>query len=771
MAKRQRDATATPKVKTTKAIAPKATSSKATKVDAPKATPKAATKARATTSKATTPKEQEKAAKKAKKTEKKQLQQENKDEIAQIRLETAEIPPELKVQPSQKDDEDAEVPPARVARKRKLKELTLGANRKFPIGHALATPEPTTISLFHRLAQFPNQGFRKFVGPDGVSLLFCDVCNTPVSMIKQRIQKHLNSVKHARSLAMKLRAEVQSEYDQDVDESKRVYGDTLVKHVTEARMSILYALMQSAVPREKLYTFCELRQILEKGASCTLPRTALEQLIPRIAQREDMKLKSELENVQHAAIIFDGASEVTEVFSIIIRFWDGCIKQRAVSLSWLARNMNATQQATHMISQLGRRIVNPMKLVCATIHDGASVNGACVEELRRHSPNLVDITCVSHTVCLCEKGFHCPTAEVFISDWGTMIASSWRAREKFRELTGQQPLRPARVKWFAKHEVVEQLVLYWPAVVSLVNDDHGYFSPTLREKMRVLLRDKIWMLKQQLALMYDVGRPLIRLCYLQEGDDLLAPLVYDDIFQAMQTMAAVVLNSPELLRLYMPALSTTADRSPEVVQKYLPNLCAVAREYVLHHPNYAYQQVLDDNLPSARGVIEIFSANFLVKYKETMKLWKFCRLFNHNYVKSIEIDALQAEFKVATFPQPLRQHRAELAKEIAVYHQLAQDEDAQDEDEGEEHKELSIQDFWRTKGKSVPTWKTCVEYVSLLQPSSGASERSFSVLRWSFDSQQESTLADYKETSVLIRFNDRAREAERKLLEVDSIDG
>ena len=68
--------------------------------------------------------------------------------------------------------------------------------------------------------------------------------------------------------------------------------------------------------------------------------------------------------------------------------------------------------------------------------------------------------------------------------------------------------------------------------------------------MRVLLRDKIWMLKQQLALMYDVGRPLIRLCYLQEGDDLLAPLVYDDIFQAMQTMAAVVLNSPELLRLY-----------------------------------------------------------------------------------------------------------------------------------------------------------------------------------------------------------------------------
>ena len=218
MAKRQRDATATPKVKTTKARAPKETA-KATKVDAtkvaaPKATPKKATKAKVTTSKATTPKEQEKAAKKAKKTEKKQLQQENEDEIAQIRLETEEIPPELKVQPSRKDDEDAEVPPARVARKRKLKQLTLGANRKYPIGHELATPEPTTISLFHRLAQFPNQGFRKFVGP-GVSLLFCDVCNTPVSMIKQRIQKHLNSPKHARSLAMKLRSEV-SEYDQDV---------------------------------------------------------------------------------------------------------------------------------------------------------------------------------------------------------------------------------------------------------------------------------------------------------------------------------------------------------------------------------------------------------------------------------------------------------------------------------------------------------------------------------------------------------------------------
>lgn len=694
-------------------------------------------------------KEQEKAAKRAKKAEKKEEKQELKDEIAELRRMIATIPTELKITPSKVEEEDQdEVPPARVARGRKQKALSLGKKQKFPIGHKLATPEPTTICAQRRLVQFPNQSLRPHE-EQGVPTLYCEACQTVLSLIKQRIRVHLKTHKHRKGLAEIGQAEaLQKVFDQTAPRpGERVYGDTLPKSVTDSRLHVLRALIQAAVPREKLYAFRELRNLLEKGGSCSLPRNGLDQLIKRVAEGEDFMLKSELENVQFASIIFDGASEVTEVFAVVIRFWDGCIRQRAISMSWLARNMNATQQATHLISQMNRRVVDPQKLICSTIHDGASVNGACVKELQRHSPHIIDITCVSHTVCLCEKGFHCPTALVFLSEWGTMIASSWRSREKFQEMTSQQPLRPARVKWFAMHEVVEQVVHYWPQMNSLIDDDHGCFSSTLREKMRVLLREKRWMLKLELALMYDIGRALIRLCYLQEGDGLLAPLVYDDLQNATSTFTFWILKQKGIL--------VEPETRIQLTQTYLPNLYAIAVEYVAAKKDKTLLQVIDDNLVKAKGVADIFSEHFGgANYQAAMHLWKFCRLFNPNYVKTITIDALEAECKVAVCPQPLRRYRQQLIKEIAVYYGIVQ---------ALEKEVTSLQHFWR-KTENLPTWKICVEFVSLLQPSSGAAERAFAVLRGSFDSQQESTLADYKETSVLIRFNDRARESERKLL-------
>lgn len=318
-----------------------------------------------------------------------------------------------------------------------------------------------------------------------------------------------------------------------------------------------------------------------------------------------------------------------------------------------------------------------------------------------------------------------------------MIAQSWRAREEFRELTGQQALRPARVKWFATQEVVEQLFRYWPAMTEVVTSNHGCYSPTLREKMRVILHDHEWILKLELALLFDVGGPLLRLCYLDEGDDMLAARVYGDILRATACLQALW------------------TKIPEVMEMHFPNLCSVAYDYVIAHPGYTIRQVVTDNLAKAKRVGKTFGDNFFIKYKATTDLWKFCRLFNPHYVKDLDIDQLCAEYDVFInmIPAPLRGHRQGLRKELAMYHAGAI-----------VYLGESIQAFWVTV-EHVPTWKTCAEFIALLQPSSGAAERAFSTLRWSFDAQQESTLSDYKETAVCIRFNDTARDTETRLVE------
>ena len=48
--------------------------------------------------------------------------------------------------------------------------------------------------------------------------------------------------------------------------------------------------------------------------------------------------------------------------------------------------------------------------------------------------------------------------------------------------------------------------------------------------------------------------------------------------------------------------------------------------------------------------------------------------------------------------------------------------------------------------------------MSLLQPSSGAAERVFSVLNNSFGKRQLSTLEDYVEASVMLQYNKRTND-------------
>ena len=63
--------------------------------------------------------------------------------------------------------------------------------------------------------------------------------------------------------------------------------------------------------------------------------------------------------------------------------------------------------------------------------------------------------------------------------------------------------------------------------------------------------------------------------------------------------------------------------------------------------------------------------------------------------------------------------------------------------------------WWQKNSTDVPSWASAAKKVLLVQPSSAASERVFSLLNNSFHDQQDLSLQDYIEASLMLQYNYR----------------
>ena len=62
-------------------------------------------------------------------------------------------------------------------------------------------------------------------------------------------------------------------------------------------------------------------------------------------------------------------------------------------------------------------------------------------------------------------------------------------------------------------------------------------------------------------------------------------------------------------------------------------------------------------------------------------------------------------------------------------------------------------EWWSLHKQDLPQWSSVAKKVILLQPSSAAAERVFSLLNSSFSEQQQNSLEDYVEASVMLQYN------------------
>ncbi|PFX14310.1 DNA-directed primase/polymerase protein [Stylophora pistillata] len=88
-----------------------------------------------------------------------------------------------------------------------------------------------------------------------------------------------------------------------------------------------------------------------------------------------------------------------------------------------------------------------------------------------------------------------------------------------------------------------------------------------------------------------------------------------------------------------------------------------------------------------------------------------------------------------------------LKAELPVYLAAAEDVNVLSEEQKVE--------WWHRQEERLPRWATAVKQVLLIQPSSAAAERVFSILKASFNEQQDCALVDYIQASVMAQYNKR----------------
>ena len=62
-------------------------------------------------------------------------------------------------------------------------------------------------------------------------------------------------------------------------------------------------------------------------------------------------------------------------------------------------------------------------------------------------------------------------------------------------------------------------------------------------------------------------------------------------------------------------------------------------------------------------------------------------------------------------------------------------------------------DWWMNHSEDLPNWSSAAQMVVLVQPSSAAVERVFSILKASFGHLQDNSLQEYIESSLMLQYN------------------
>lgn len=575
--------------------------------------------------------------------------------------------------------------------------------------------EPKSKGPKVRVAQFPGEYLCTRSGK-----LYCDACRHELSTVKAIITQHIASTKHKENkskVTETARENSQLLIDScNFQKKTSSVGATLPDDVVVYRTKCLRVCMKAGIPLKKID---DLRPLLEEHGHCLTGSQHLGDLIPMIQESEREYVLKQITG-KDISIIFDGTTTVCEAFALVIRFVekDFSVHQVLARLQLAAKSLSG-QQVAHILLYTLSNIyrVEPSHLIAA-MRDRASVNDVGIRSILPLYDQMLDVSCFSHTLDHVGGKVESEELDAFVSSWVQLFSHSPKSRLEWKSLTGVNMRSYSKTRWWSKFEVMVQLHDLFGDVVTFLQthvETPGAIRSRLRRKVEDLqLRGQIQM---ELAVTVEFSRPFVQATYNLEGDGPLCLIAYDTVSSLIHF----------------------------VTNPHLPSTKALAQR--LGGGNEQHQQAW---LNFAEARLPAPTEYFRARFAEGGILWplvqafKAARLLDPRKVRDM-VPTLDAVDDLQAFPfiggAEIEQMKAELPRYIAACEDVA-----------------DVCDplvWWKNHSDDHPTWSTIFRKILLVQPSSAAAERVFSILQSSFSKLQESSLEDYVESSVMLQYNNR----------------
>ena len=269
---------------------------------------------------------------------------------------------------------------------------------------------------------------------------------------------------------------------------------------------------------------------------------------------------------------------------------------------------------------------------------------------------------------------------------------------------------------------MSQVMLFFGDVAPFLQDNPE-LSPATNQKLLEMLQNptvKAY-LQTELAAIVDAGETFVKATYNLEGD---GPVV----LRCYEILCYEILN--------------TLTASIQV--GHYPNVQAIARILSGGSP-VTFQQWVEYANSCIKPGLQYFLNKLSEELSGSVAAFKAARLFLPQKVVELKpnvaaVDSLQA------FPFLKKASiLVNLKPELPSYLAKAADIDAP----------IDLLDWWKPHSADLPHWSTAAADILLVEPSLAAAEHVFSLLKAYFGSQQDASLNDYIQTSLMLQCNDR----------------
>ena len=375
------------------------------------------------------------------------------------------------------------------------------------------------MSAYQRVRENRNE----FLSVTSKDMLRCDACKETISKKKSTVRKHMNSVKYndAKRAIQNSKKRDQSllTFLRRKDEEDNPKGETLPEDMRLFRFDLVEAFLSAGIPLSKIDNLCSF---------FLTAHGHLSQMIPSIIEKEKETLKTELSLVDGCSVIFDGSTRLGEALAIVVRFVDDewNVQQRLIRLQVLAKSLKANELAQCLTQSLAVEYSIRPAVLLAVMKDGAAVNHAALEQVKFFFPQLLDITCFSHTIDNVGKHFEFRVLDRFSQLWVSMFSHSAAVWLAWKTRTGTAMKIYSATRWWSKWEVMKQVLEYFGDVEPFLRqNENDHLAPATTGQLLDIFNDAsdAKELELELAALIDGSSHFVTATYYLEGD---GPLIF-----------------------------------------------------------------------------------------------------------------------------------------------------------------------------------------------------------------------------------------------------